>query len=58
MKKWVWQHYYASHTHPTEASPGFKHYARKLGRHYAQYAEAGCYYKKKVQWKTLQIQKI
>jgi hypothetical protein len=23
-----------------------------------QYAEAGCYYKKKVRWKTLQIQKI
>ena len=25
---------------------------------YTQRAEAGCYYKKKVQWKTLQIQKI
>ena len=24
----------------------------------AQHAEAGCYYKKKVRWKTLQIQKI
>ena len=24
----------------------------------AQYAEAGCYYKKKVRWKTLQIQKL
>ena len=31
-EKWVWQQYYASHSHPTEASAGFKHYAKKLGK--------------------------
>ena len=34
MKKWLWQHYKISHAHLTEASPGFKHYTKKLGRHH------------------------